>query len=178
MEFNTDFKVTGDILTLEYQFKNTSPNKVFVFNRLYREEASGKRTIDPDLTFIHLDSNKLLVIEKIIPKIPNNMDVESPIIPYAKCLEARSSLSEKIHFSIPIKQNIPYLYEKALNNSMLLISEGIQFNIAFLEEKAEAFNVKKIVDAGKTVYSFRTGKEISQQQIIQGEITNITLDVY
>lgn len=108
LEVDVSLEVGEDEATLRYAAVNRAPEAVFVFNRLWeRIEPDGSFATDPDLVWVVVEDERV-VLGKKVPPVPEDMDVESRVVPVATRLAPGESIEETVRLVLPLESNFPY----------------------------------------------------------------------
>jgi len=94
-------------LVLRYSVTNDWGREIFLFNRLFVTDRTGKRTVDPNHVYVSVDGTTLLLGKTLI-FVPEEKEVEHPEVPYMTRLESGESFEEVIELKPPVREHNPY----------------------------------------------------------------------
>lgn len=94
-------------LTLTYQLRNDWGHTVYLFNRLFHTEPSGKITLDASCLYAEMQGETLHLAKQLVP-IPPLMKVESPEVPYLTPVASGATLTEELVIPVPVREYWPY----------------------------------------------------------------------
>jgi len=100
--------IQGELLVLDYKFRNTRQQPVYLFNVLWDSDPKGKPAPAPSPVYVCLLPDGVLHLAKKIPKLPPNRKVELRVIPYATKVEPGREFSESLQLALPLAEYNPY----------------------------------------------------------------------
>ena len=101
-------EVASDALTFTYVVVNDSPDRAYLVNQLFHRRGAAGFQVDSNLTYARVGPGPTLHLCKQLIKVPEDLDVEAPEVPYVTPVAAGSSFSETIHLEFPIGPHAPY----------------------------------------------------------------------
>ena len=93
--------VASTVIGIEYSVHNTTPNDIYLFDRVFTRAASGEPVIDAGLAYVRLQDGTL-VVEKVLQPIPPGMKVGTPDIPYMTRIAPGETRQGRISFKSPV----------------------------------------------------------------------------
>lgn len=101
---------TPESLLLDCRLKNALDHTLYAFDRPWHSMLhDGVYWVDPNIVYVELVEHHVASVGKWIPPIPENMSVESPIVPLVTRVEAGKTLHEMWQIPLPLTQFDPYL---------------------------------------------------------------------
>jgi len=97
-----EWRSGDDHLVAAYRIENRATRPVLVFDRIFATLPQGGRVIEAGRAYVRINEEGLLVIEKLIPPLPADRDVESPEVPYARLLEPGAALLGEARLTVPV----------------------------------------------------------------------------
>ena len=170
-----EWNKTDRALQIKYQLRNRSNLRVLAFTYLYKEKPSGQRAVDPTLAFVKVDQEGHLQVDKVVPEVPEDIDVEFPIVPYAQLLEPGAESSGVVILALPIKQNIPYAYTSL--PALPQETKTAQLRIGYIEFPGDGIPAKRIDFEGQPIYSVRANVAMLQQKVSTSATVSIALSL-
>lgn len=101
-------RATPELLTFRYRAHNLWTRELYLFNRLFVEEPSGERRVDPSKVYVLSEGGVLRVSKQLFP-VPDGLAVEWPEVPYLTRLAAGASFEEEIDLKLPAREAYPYM---------------------------------------------------------------------
>jgi hypothetical protein len=95
--------VASTVLGIEYSVQNTTPNDIYLFDRVFTRAATGEPVIDPGLAYRRLQDGTL-VVERVLQPIPPGQKVEVPDIPYMTRVAPGETRQGRITFKAPVSE--------------------------------------------------------------------------
>jgi hypothetical protein len=93
---------------VSYRLQNRGPAAVWVFNRLFDTEPSGRYRLNPARAYVALLPEGVLCVSKRLLAVPPLISVEFPEIPCVSVLGPGESLEETLRFGFPLREVNPY----------------------------------------------------------------------
>ena len=96
-------------LLITYTFRNRSPKRAYLFNRLYDyvDEDAVFHT-DPHLVYVEVERQKLVLGKKIVAVPPNTL-VEKRIVPCLTVVPPGGEFKESFTIPLPLRPYNPYV---------------------------------------------------------------------
>lgn len=156
----------------EYTISNPGRDRILIFDRLYHEAKSGARSVDPDYAWRWVGRDDVIVAAKIIPELPRNIDVESPLLPYARLLDPQSEIEGRVVLPIPVNQDLPYTDPRFFTEE----ARGIRLMISYavVDGEVPASRVKADEDG---VFSVRANWAMPRARTLESKIKPMSLPV-
>ncbi len=107
LDFDCKLTEAASHLTISYGVHNGSAHDVGVFNRIRAVSPDGTSSFDPDVAFIDIEGDVLLVRKMALP-IPEGLSMTSYIPPRVSRIPPGQSLSESMTLRAPIKVMQPF----------------------------------------------------------------------
>lgn len=99
--------VEASRLVISYQVHNGLQETIYLVNRVYRWESGGL-SLSPDLVYTTVTAGRLQLVKANID-IPDDLDVEAPVVPYLTAVAAGATFSETVTLLLPIQPYHPYV---------------------------------------------------------------------
>ena len=103
-------RIDKETLQVAYTFANRTDQDAFLFNLLFKDYKDGVYETDPNLVYVELGAARAAVSKKIVP-VPDDMEVERPVIPCVTRVGPGEEFSETLRLKLPLKAFTPYLFE-------------------------------------------------------------------
>ena len=148
-----------DRLVFSYSVTNDWGREVFLFNRLFVTDRTGKRTVYPNHLYVSVSGTTLQLAKTLIP-VPEEKEVEYPEVPYMTRLESGESFEERIELTLPIREHHPYRrpdIEKAADHEM--VCEELVFILGYFRPPDPSW-VRYVDLDGETELSASYGRAI------------------
>lgn len=100
--------VDGSSLAIDYRIANGSDAPIALLNRIFDLDASGQPVSKPEMAYIDVDGDAL-VVRKSVQPIPPGLGVAEKVLPWATRVDAGASFEERFVLPIPVKVFHPYL---------------------------------------------------------------------
>ncbi|GAA0774870.1 hypothetical protein GCM10009077_11260 [Roseibium denhamense] len=165
----------GSVLTGIYEFANGAQNPAIVFDMLFKEAPSGQRILEPGLAFTQLLDNGILVADKLIPALPEDLDVDAPIIPYGRVVGPGTTLSGHIRLPLPVPHYQPYDYQKPDVEEVIAQGVSMRLGYALIDE---AYAGKALELDGVEVQSVRHGWAAPRQKFVNSEVVQMQIPCF
>ena len=95
-------------LMLRYRVANPGAGRLVVFDRVALRDEAGRRVPDPTSAWVTFAPEGGAVVDKLVPDIPDSIDVMSPEMPYARLLRAGEVLEGRAVLRLPLQERTPY----------------------------------------------------------------------
>ncbi|MFB9151318.1 hypothetical protein ACFFU4_16320 [Roseovarius ramblicola] len=159
-----DWTITDALIAAQYEVLNAGAQQFLVFDRLYETARSGTRTVHPELAYTRLDATGILGIEKLVPPLPEDIDIEQPELPYARLLDPGASLTGRVAVARPVRLNPAYPQGYAMTEADSASAVMLRIGYAPFEEDAAA---RQINANGEILYSMRHAWVRPRQRLIE-----------
>ena len=104
----SDCTVQDGAVVLRYRLHNAGAGRLVLFDRLsYRDEA-GKRVPDREFAYVTFAPEGGVVVDKLVPAIPDEIDVMSPEMPYGRVVKPGESLEGRALLRLPLRERTAY----------------------------------------------------------------------
>ncbi len=143
-------------LVFQYAFYNNAQRNAYLFNKLYRGfDEQGKYRTERNLVYIEIDSTQATIGKKVIP-VPDDLDVEKPIIPCVTLVRPGEKFEETVSVPLPLKAWTPYLRPKGDRARESAAKVPIWFEIGFFSTTKEGDALAKTVQTtdGPALYFY------------------------
>lgn len=138
---NCQAAIKENQLTIAYEVTNRSETTIYLTNRPYQWTAKGLSAA-PEIIYTEI-SNGTLHLVKACLLLPEDIDVEAPVVPYLTELPAHAAFSETILLSLPL---VPYHpYDQVRTNSEAIIFPSVSFVVGWLP--ADKVSVRRRQDS-------------------------------
>jgi hypothetical protein len=95
-------------LAFEYRLTNNGGAPVYAFTGVYRTDATGAATVDPDAVYSFVRDGGLVEFQKALLPVPPWTTVETPEVPFLTRLEPGATHREEVTVALPLRVNDPY----------------------------------------------------------------------
>lgn len=102
VEIKAEWAAGEHALVVRYAIRNGLPGQIVVFDRLYATDVTGVRTVEPGRAFVVVTGEGLLVMDKLIPALPEDREVETPLMPYGRLVEPGQVLTGEAAVQVPV----------------------------------------------------------------------------
>jgi hypothetical protein len=100
--------VTETALVFDYTVSNYSPFPVHLLNNLARPSGSGELAVKTNLVYAWFENSTSLSLAKQLLALPDQVALDSAMVPFVSTLEARWTMSETLRLSLPVELYHPY----------------------------------------------------------------------
>ena len=100
--------VASDALIFTYVAVNAGPDRVYLVNQLFHRRGAAGFQVDPNLAYAEVGQGPTLHLCKQLVRVPEDLDVEAPEVPYVTPVAPGSSFSETVRLAFPIGPHAPY----------------------------------------------------------------------
>lgn len=169
-----NWKFDAGRLQCSYTLTNVSAFEIAVFDVLFRTRRNGSRVIDPGFAFSRVSENGLMLIEKTVPELRDDLDVPAPVVPYARSLGSNERLTGIVDLEFPKDLYYPYQNKKSgvkVNNSGYV---QFLFGYAAIDNAL----VSSLVDGpdGPT-FMVRHSWAVQRHRVVASEISPLEIDL-
>jgi len=163
-----------DHVRVDYTVNNRGEVPIVVFDRLFRSERSGSRTIDPHLAFTSLSAEGYLIVEKLVPAIPDHLDVESPLVPYGRVVPAGGELVGSATIPAPVKLYVPYAAGRPQPKLETATAVVLRIGVAAIDDDAAP---RPIESEGGVVYALRHDWASQRQRVLASTMVRMAVPI-
>lgn len=93
---------------LRYRVTNVGAGRLVVFDRVALRDEAGRRVPDPASAWVTFLADGGVLVDKLVPEIPDSIDVMSPEMPYARLVRAGEVLEGRAVLRLPLQERTPY----------------------------------------------------------------------
>jgi hypothetical protein len=148
-------------LDLTYTVSNGAQSAIYLANVLYHWRATGFE-VDPNVVYTEVIDDGILHISKQLIKVPDNIVVETPEVPYLTRVEAGEEYLEDLHLAFPIQSVHPYRSSHAEEPEHL---DRFTFSLGYAFDD-EALRVKEVtVSDGSIRYRASYTRLVTRQRL-------------
>jgi hypothetical protein len=104
---DTQVSVQDGQLRVSYAVTNGTQQKIYLVNRLFHRQPSGF-VVDTNLFYTEVAAGGVLRLVKARVKVPDDMDVEVPEVPYLTELSPGQRFAETATLPLPLEALYPY----------------------------------------------------------------------
>lgn len=173
LSLETDWNIEEGYVVASYRVANGGSAAVVVFDRLYHTLRSGSRSVDHDLAWRRFGQGSVLVIEKLVPPLPADLDVEFPEIPYGRLLEPGHVLDGRAVLPVPVTILQPY---PAKPQQAVDIAHEVEFVLGYVVVE-ENMPARPIAAGDENLLSLDFGWTIQRQRLLRVTTTGIELPI-
>jgi len=175
LNLTAEWNKTDEALHVAYRLQNPSRQRMLCFTRLFREKPSGQRAVDPKLAFVEISREGHVRVDLLCPEVPEDIDVEYPVLPYAVLLEPGAQTSGEVVLPLPLAENRPYQYgpPKTLPEQ----SKTCELRVGYLAFSGDEIPAKPLAFEGKPIYSVRSGVAFGQQKIVATQSVPLVVSI-
>lgn len=159
-------QVQANTLVVTYQVTNGLAETIYLVNRLYQWTANGL-SLDPNLIYADREGETVQLVKALLP-VPDNLDVESPIVPFLTAVPAGETFSETITLPLPLIPHDPY--GQLRPGDQVTSESSVQFVVGWFKEGDTAVNSQTRPD-GSTLLSADYGAVRQSQNVLQTTIS-------
>jgi hypothetical protein len=164
--------LTEGQLSLSYIARNMSGKKVYLFNRLFRADKTGKRTIDKNKIYCNVDGDVAYVSKRLI-RVPDGVLVESPEVPYLTQLDPGASFEENLTLATPLPVDVPYLRPTGPVDKPVLCRTLI-FTLGYFVAREHGW-VRTITKNGENILATDYGFAVQADQAATASIPGVRI---
>lgn len=133
-KLEANFVLQESSLRIEYKVKNSTDTPIYLFNRLWEFESSGKTKLAVPNAYSCFRDDATLYVAKQIPPLPKTKSVEIRLVPYVTKVEAGKEFVETIDLTVPVEENNPYFPKMPDSETEDRLAEAAVFGIEFIRE--------------------------------------------
>lgn len=133
-------------LTIDFVLTNVSLSPLFAFNQVYRRiEPTGRYPVDSDLVYIEKSADGAIISKKIVA-VPEDVDVEKPIVPCATEIAPGASLHETLTVDWPFETWTPYDSPLQRRGEKLAPETPFYFQLGYFRGLEDSISFAKTVN--------------------------------
>lgn len=157
-----------------YTVENRSPHPIMVFDRVFLIRPDGGRIVDPDRAYISVMADGMMLVDKLVPALPKDREVESPELPYARLVPPGGRLQGQALVGTPVLTSPAY--GKIASGAFAARVKNAVFRIgyAYVTDTMIAVPAKGSEDE---IWSLRHGWATSNQRVLQGPILTMDMEI-
>jgi hypothetical protein len=158
-------EIRDNRLIIQYQVFNGQDEAIFLTNQIFQWTPEGM-SLDPNLVYSNVVNDTLQLVKACLP-VPDELDVESPTVPYLTQLPSGETLTETISIPLPIKSYHPY--DQVKLSEELTVFSSLQFVVGWFPAGTVPVRSQERPD-GSTLLSADYGDVIQTQEILQATL--------
>jgi len=158
----TQTEIRGNHLIIQYQVSNGLDEAIFLTNRIFQWTPEGM-SLDPNLVYSDVADDTLRLVKACLP-VPDELDVESPSVPYLTELSSGETFTETLSIPLPLTPYHPYDQVKLSEGPATFSS--VQFVVGWFPAGTVPVRSQQRPD-GMTLLSADYGNVIQAQEILQ-----------
>ena len=155
-----------------YTVENRSAYPVMVFDRVFLTRPDGGRIVDADRAYIVVMADGMMLVDKLVPALPADRDVEAPEVPYARLVPAGGQLKGQALIGIPVLTNPAYGKPTTQAGADKVKTAVLRIGYAYATDTMIAVPAKGSDDE---IWSLRHEWALVNQRVLQGPI--LTMDM-
>ena len=156
---------------IRYRFNNRSDRNSYVFNRLYSGiDEKGVFQVDPNRIYVQLERGAAILCKQIIP-VPDEVDVECPVVPCATLVRPREVTEEVISVGLPVFLQTPYtgFRVSALRDTQEGFPVNFQLGFFLVQPEQDALAIPVETSTGRA-FRFRAAPPARQTILSAGPL--------
>ena len=157
-----------------YMVENRSAHAVMVFDRLFLTRPDGGRIVDPDRAYISVMADGMMLVDKLVPALPADRDVESPEVPYARLVPAGGRLVGQALVGTPVLTNPAYGQPTTGAHAEMVKNAVFRIGYAYVTDAMIAVPAK---GSEEEIWSLRHNWASTNQRVLQGPILTIEMEI-
>jgi hypothetical protein len=158
--------------SLSYRAHNASGKEIYLFNRLFRADKTGKRAIDKDKVYCVVVGDTVHLSKRLV-RVPEGTLVESPEVPYLTHLPPGASFEEGLSLALPLRLDIPYLHPSASVVKPVLCRELV-FTLGYFVAKEQRW-VRTITKNGEPVLVTDYGFAVLADEVVSASTAEVKI---
>ena len=155
-------EIRDDRLIIQYKVSNGLDEAIFLTNRIFQWTPEGM-SLDPNLVYSDVADDTLRLVKACLP-VPDELDVESPSVPYLTELSSGETFTETLSIPLPLTPYHPYDQVKLSEGPTTFSS--VQFVVGWFPAGTVSVRSQQRPD-GSTVLSADYGVVIQAQEMLQ-----------
>ena len=157
-----------------YRVENRSAHAVMVFDRVFLTRPDGGRIVDPDRAYITVMADGMMLVDKLVPALPADRDVESPELPYARLVPPGGQVQGQALIGTPVLTTPAYGKPATGALADLVKSAVLRIGYAFVTDTMIAVPAKGSDDE---IWSLRHDWASTNQRVLQSPILTMDMDI-
>jgi hypothetical protein len=158
--------------SLSYSARNISGKEVYLLNRLFRADRTGKRTIDKDKVYCAVVGDTVHLSKRLV-RVPEGTLVESPEVPYLTHLPPGASFEESLSLAVPLRVDVPYLHPAGPVEKPVLCRELV-FTLGYFVAKEQRW-VRTITKNGEPVLVTDYGFAVQADESVSASLVDVKI---
>jgi hypothetical protein len=160
----------------KYVAHNDSGKEVYLFNVLFTTDVTGHRKIDRGKVY-RMVEGRLLHLSKTLVRVPENLEVEMPEVPYLTPLPPGKSFAEEITVEAPIREQYPYAHPQTETaKGEVRICEGFTFSLGYFVPLTPD-SVRKIQVGLEKVWATDYGFATQGLAVVSSKVLSVTAGI-
>ncbi len=159
-------QIQANTLVVTYQVTNGLDETIYLVNRLFQWTANGL-SLDHNLIYANRDGENVQLVKACLP-VPDDLDVESPIVPFLTAVPAGEAFAETITLPLPLTPHDPY--GQLQPGGRVTNESSVQFVVGWFKDGDTAVSVQSQSD-GSTLLSAEYGEVRQAQNLLQTTIS-------
>jgi hypothetical protein len=155
-------------VVIRYSVRNGSSEDIGLFNRITNVRADGTLEDSPDIAYVELDGERLLVRKLALP-LPQNVRMAAYVPPYASKLAAGEVFTEEIELALPVRVMQPFK-RVALPGQVVAdkpaVATSVRFEIGYFPISAGLQLVPSNPAHPTLLSPMPPGPAVSQQRVV------------
>jgi hypothetical protein len=161
-----------DRLLFRYRARNSWTRELYLFNRLFVEEPSGARRVDPARVYVVVDGTVLHVSKQMF-EVPEDVEVEQPEVPYLSRLGPGETFEEEISLPLPVRESYPYMSPPAAASpGEKRTCDQLVFTLGYFHAKEPGW-VRSISSGGEPALGTDYGFAIQTNQTVSSALQKV-----
>lgn len=148
-------------LRISYEIATTGSLEIFLVNRLFRWTSAGL-ALEPDLIYTRLRGQGLELVKACLP-VPENLKVESPVVPFLSPVPVGGQWREVVLVDLPVSPLDPY--DQLTPSPKPHWFKPVSLSIGWFEAGAVAVRSRESAD-GSLLYSADYEAVLAFQKIL------------
>lgn len=162
-------------VTIRYRARNNWNRDVYLFNRLFETALDGKRTLDANRVYVQVEGSTLKLSKQLF-EVPEDVEVESPEVPYLTRLAPAQTHEEEVRVALPIRESYPYASSRATQTpGEKRVCEQLVFTLGYFSAR-EARWVRPITLDGQELLATDYGFAIQSRESVSAAPLRVRTD--
>jgi hypothetical protein len=169
--------VSASRLAFRVRAKNVWTRDIYLFNRLCSDEPSDERRIDPARVSVFVEGETLRLSKQLFD-VPDEVDVESPEVPFVSRLAPDAVLEEEIALALPARERHPYRRSSSsasASTGQKRICERLVFTLGYFVAKDSRW-VREVTVGGEKALATDYGFAIQTNQSVSVTLERVRSD--
>ena len=157
-------------LRIDYEVSNHLPVRVWLFDLLASYAPNGQPTINDKNAYVFINGTSIVVSRRLV-EVPDNIEVEEPIVPGVSLLEAGQTANRHIVLPLPLRADAPYAAKNSSITVTLSAIQEFQLQLGYMvdDQGMQLHNGRDINGRKYSYPSYSDG--ISGQKLIDVRVT-------